>query len=241
MSPSNGPPQNVSPSGGNSISNHNREAAAAGGNRSFSSPDAHRPGSTDPLISPHHLGGPPQSFFPQQPPGLASMRPPTPGSPGSVKSAKNNNGSILERALASTIKSEHTPMSSGAASITTNTVGSQQPMQEQPPWPPQAPGPQGQQGYDLGSEVFMKHEIGIDMDYDLNYSNAMAAAAAAAAAQGQAQAPSMPGHQGHHQGHGGVHHRGGHQLHHHHHHVQEDHLHSPSQYSMATQQPPWVR
>jgi hypothetical protein len=27
------------------------------------------------------------------------MRPPTPGSPGSVKSAKNNNGSILERAL----------------------------------------------------------------------------------------------------------------------------------------------
>ena len=49
-------PLNVSPSGDGNA-NHNREAAAAAQARSFSSPDAHRPSSTnnDPLISPHHL------------------------------------------------------------------------------------------------------------------------------------------------------------------------------------------
>ena len=136
MSPSNGPP-NVSPS---AASNHNREASGSSG-RTFSSPDAHRPSSTnntDPLISPNvqHLG--PQSFFPpqQQPqPPLASMRPPTPGSPNQQKSAKNNNGSILERALASTIKQEAASVQPPAsvASIENCLNG---PQMEH--WPPQA-------------------------------------------------------------------------------------------------------
>ena len=266
MSPSNGPP-NVSPSGGGN-GNHNREAGA-GSNRSFSSPDAHRPSSTNndvPLISPHHLGSHPQSFFPpqqQQQPPLSSMRPTTPGSPGSVKNAKNNNGSILERALASTIKTEPvTPalsVSTAAAAATAASVvltncidtsstalaGHMGQMQEH--WHQQQQ--QAQYGEVLGPpEVFMKNEIDIgNLEYDLNYSNAMSAG-------GQPGGPGSGVHQGalpllppghHHLGSN----RGGH-VHHQLVHHQEDnlHSHSPSQYSMAAaatqqplQQPPWVR
>ena len=253
MSPSNGPP-NVSPSGGGNA-NHNREAAT--NNRSFSSPDAHRPSSTnnDPLISPHHLGSHPQSFFPpqqqpQQPP-LAPMRPTSPGSPGSAKTPKNNNGSILERALASTIKTEpvSTATSGTATSVvltncidTSSTVAGHLGQMQDQHWPQQTQ-PQQQSQYgaeDLGQ--FMKHEINdLNLEYDLNYSNAMSAG-------GQ---PGGPGSGALHQGVSvlpqGHHHlasnRGGH-VHHQLVHHQEDHLHSPSQYSMsaaATQQPPWVR
>ena len=256
MSPaSNGPP-NVSPSGGGNA-NHNREAAAAAQARSFSSPDAHRPSSTnnDPLISPHHLG--PQSFFPQQQPQqppLTSMRPPTPGSPGSVKNAKNNNGhSILERALASTIKSEPVSTTGSAGSNTTTSValtngldvaGHMGQMQEH--WQHQQhqqqqlqQGPPQQFQYD---EV-MKPEIpdigpGV-LEYDINYSNAMNPAAV-----GQPGGPGSgvgPLHQGLPQGHHLTSNRGGHVLNHQLVHHQEDHLHSPSQYSTPLIQPPWVR
>ena len=118
-------------------------------------------------------------------------------------------------------------------------------MQDQhwPP-PPQQTQPQQQSQYggeDIGQ--FMKHEINdLNLEYDLNYSNAMSAAGVQ---------PGGPGSGALHQGVSvlpqGHHHlasnRGGH-VHHQLVHHQEDHLHSPSQYTMsaaATQQPPWVR
>ena len=103
----------------------------------------------------------------------------------------------------------------------------------QPPieaWPPHHQPQQQQQQQQhhqqqyadvLGSEVFMKHEIEIgNLEYDLHYAN-----------PGAHLVGSVAGPQGHHLV-GPARVSGG----------QEDHLHSPSQYSMATtQQPPWVR
>ena len=256
MSPPSCPP-NVSPSGGSSA-NHNPE------NRSFSSPDAHRPGSANngdpPLISPHHLGS--QSFFPQQQqPPLGSIRPPTPSSPpgsvGSAKSAKNNNGSILERALASTIKQEANAAQQPQLSVSVSAApgvtpmengGGPTPMGPMDHWP-QHPGHPGPQHYGevLEANPFMKHELGGNLEYDLNYM----AGPGGPPGGPPPGAEMVNGHQGVGQGH--PHHLGGNRgvggpggAHHHHglHHVHqhhEDHLHSPSQYSMAAQQPPWVR
>ena len=271
MSPSSCPPT-VSPSGGSSA-NHNHEAVSSN-NRSFSSPEAHRPGSAnnDPMISPHHLAPHPQSFFPPQQPPMATIRPPTPSSPpggagSNLKTAKNNNGSILERALASTIKQENpqlsvsssgpTPSITMSACIDTpvgiNGVHIGGPMDH---WHPQQP----QGGHYLGEEMnpFMKHEAEMagNLQYDLNYMAAAAAAAGGGGPNNGGVDGSDPGNNGL----GGPQGLGGQGPHHlsgvnrssgdpggpHHHHVHhnvhhEDHLHSPSQYNMAAQQPPWVR
>ena len=173
------------------------------------------------------------------------MRPMSPGSPGSAKTPKNNNGSILERALASTIKQEPvSTVTSGTATsvvLTNEIAGHMGQMQDQGHWPPPQQTPQQQSQY--GEDPFMKHEINdLNLEYDLNYSNAMSAGG---------HPPGGPGSGALHQGVSvlpqGHHHlasnRGGH-VHHQLVHHQEDHLHSPSQYSMsaaATQQPPWVR
>ena len=182
MSPSNpgAPNSSLSPSGGANPTSNLRNDSGPGGNRSFSSPDAHRPSSAnpnDPPISPPNLPHP-QFFFPQQPqmqPQNASttIKPASsPGSPGSVKSAKsNNNGSILERALASHVKQEGVQQVEGGAP---GVPGQQQQAPPQaghgmmPSWPPQHPQQPHHQGYDLGSEVFMKSEIADCLDYHMD-------------------------------------------------------------------------
>ena len=177
MSPtsnSGAPNSSLSPSGGGGGNQRNDSGGGGGGpgSRTFSSPDAHRPGSAnnEPPISPHNLpsqfffppqGQPPQQqqqppMQPQQPPN--AMKPSSPGSPGSVKSAKsNNNGSILERALASHVKQEGSQVEGGQHMMAS--------------WPPQQPQPPAHHiQYDLGSEVFMKPEIDISgLDYDMHY------------------------------------------------------------------------
>ena len=179
MSPtsnSGAPNSSLSPSGGGGGNQRNDSGGGGGGpgSRTFSSPDAHRPGSAnnEPPISPHNLpsqfffppqGQPPQQqqppMQPQQPP--IAMKPSSPGSPGSVKSAKsNNNGSILERALASHVKQEGSQVEGGGGH---NMMAS---------WPPQQPQPPAHHlQYDLGSEVFMKPEIDISglAEYDMHY------------------------------------------------------------------------
>ena len=255
MSPSNHPPQQqqqqpqqqaTGPNNNNSNNSSNNSNRDNNNTRNFSSPETpaassggHRPSSTnnDPLVSPHPLQQP-QSFFPQQqPPSVASMRASSPSSPGSVKSVKQGGqASILERALASAIKQEVVSSSSTASmtncietSMANTAIGghhlSQQPIDA---WPhqqqqqPQQQQPQQQQQYAdvLGSEVFMKPEIDTcNLDYDLHYGNPHGVHLGGVAPQGHHLV-------------GPTRVSGG----------QEDHLHSPSQYSMATQQqPPWVR
>ena len=176
MSPtsnSGAPNSSLSPSGGGANQRNDSGGGGGGpGTRTFSSPDAHRPGSAnnEPPISPHNLpsqfffpsqGQPPQQQQPpmqQQPQPPNAMKPSSPGSPGSVKSAKsNNNGSILERALASHVKQEGSQVEGGH-----NMMAS---------WPPQQPQPPAHHiQYDLGSEVFMKPEIDISgLEYDMHY------------------------------------------------------------------------
>ena len=180
MSPSNpgAPNSSLSPSGGANPTSNLRNDSGPGGNRSFSSPDAHRPSSAnphDPPISPPNMP-PTFNFFPHQPqmqPQNASttIKPASsPGSPGSVKSAKsNNNGSILERALASHVKQEGV----AGAHPEGGAPGAQQQQQAghgmMASWPPQQPQQPHHQQYDLGSEVFMKHEIADCLDYHMDY------------------------------------------------------------------------
>ena len=216
-------------------------------------------------MSPHpHQQPPPFNFSSQppqqqqqQPPSVASsMRASSPSSPGSVKSVNlSNNTSILERTLREQgIKQEFkqevqtvatassrtpasmtnciaTPMAEGHNHLSQQQIEEfqhqqqqfqQQPQQQQQQQPQHLQHHQYPDGI-LGPEVFpMKPEVDID-SVDLHYYGNVPV--------GHHHIGGVAGPQGHHLV-GPTRVSGG----------QEDHLHSPSQYSMATQQqPPWVR
>ncbi len=259
-------------SGGNNGASSMSPSSGQQGSRNFSSPESHTPNSAnnEPLVSPlqqqQHQAFFNQSGMPKSPGSPAAgggggearnsnSKPSKPNqntqnaggtNNGNSGQQGQNNCSILERALASTVKQETSQPNAAsqppAASIGSSTqpvlptagginqsagvtTAAQQQMPADPVPPPTSvaahlgwPHHLQQQHVYVGPEDnFVKPEFDLnDIDYHMQYRTG-------GGHPGQAQPPTAHGL--------GPRVPGG----------QEDHLHSPSQYTMTAQQPPWVR